>query len=71
MQPHSRLLRVPIVHANISAVHPISGDVMSITRGLLLATIAVLCVGRANAQVDAAGTKILIPVVSSSVSFVS
>jgi len=44
---------------------------MSITRGLLLATIAVLCVGRANAQVDAAGTKILIPVVSSSVSFVS
>ena len=44
---------------------------MSITRGLLLATIAVLWVGRANAQVDAAGTKILIPVVSSSVSFVS
>jgi len=48
-----------------------SGDVMSIIRGLLLATVAILSVGRANAQVDAAGTKILIPVVSSSVSFVS
>jgi len=44
---------------------------MSIIRGLLLATVAILSVGRANAQVDAAGTKILIPVVSSSVSFVS
>jgi len=44
---------------------------MSITRGLLLATIAVLSVGHANAQVSSAGTQIIIPVVSSSVSFES
>ena len=44
---------------------------MSITRGLLLALIAALSVGHANAQVSGAGTQIIIPVVTSSVSFVS
>jgi len=44
---------------------------MSFTRGLLLATFAVLSIGRASAQVDGAATQMVIPIVSSSVSFVS
>ena len=44
---------------------------MSFTRGLLLASFAVLSIDRANAQVDGAATQIVIPIVSSSVSFVS
>jgi FlaG/FlaF family flagellin (archaellin) len=47
------------------------GDVMSFTRAFLLATFVVLSIGRASAQVDGAATQIVIPVVSSSVSFVS
>src|SRR4051794_7001285 len=44
---------------------------MSIARGLLLATLAILSVGHANAQVGAAGTQIIIPIVASTASFVS
>jgi hypothetical protein len=44
---------------------------MRFARGLLLATFAVLSIGRASAQVDAAASQILLPIVSSSVSFVS
>lgn len=44
---------------------------MRFARGLLLATFAFLSIGRASAQVDAAATQILLPIVSSSVSFVS
>src|SRR6476619_6935367 len=44
---------------------------MRIICGLFVATLAVLSIGRANAQVGGAGTQIIIPVVASIVSFVS
>jgi len=44
---------------------------MSFARGLLLATFAVLSIGRASAQVDGAATQIVIPLVASTQSFIS
>lgn len=45
--------------------------ITTLTRGLLLATLAVLSIGRAGAQVDAAATQIIIPVVAATASFAS